>query len=57
MLRQIIKKRYKIGTVKFCDEEREKQEHILKELLKIEGITTRQIARVIGISPNRLWRL
>ena len=57
MLRQIIKKRYKISAVKFCDEEKEKQEHILKELLKIEGISTRQIARVIGISPNRLWRL
>ncbi|KUO49059.1 MAG: transposase [Desulfitibacter sp. BRH_c19] len=57
MLRQIIRQQYKIETVKFCDEARERQEQMLRELTKVDGITTRQIARVTGISPNRLWRL
>ncbi|WP_278335756.1 winged helix-turn-helix transcriptional regulator [Proteiniborus sp. DW1] len=36
---------------------KEEKERILRELLKIKGVSTRQLARATGVSPNLIWRL
>ena len=53
----IIEKRFNIKALMVQNEKREKIEHICKEILKVEGISTRQLARVTGISTNIIWTL
>ncbi len=56
-LTKIIEEKFKIKAVMIQNKPKEEKEKILKELLKINGASTRQIARVTGISANVLWRL
>ena len=53
----IIEKMFGIKALMIQNEKREKIEHICKEILKIEGVSTRQLARVTGLSINLIWRL
>jgi len=39
------------------NESKEAMKRLLCEALKIEGVTTRQLSRVTGISVNTIWRL
>lgn len=53
---RIISDQFGVETIKFCDETKEKQDQILRALKKIEGANIRQIARITGLSPTRVWR-
>ena len=39
------------------NETREKRNQILREILKIEGVSARQLSRITGISVNAIWAL
>ena len=54
---EIFKKKFNIDPTALQREEKVKAEDILKKAMEIEGITTRQLARVTGISANTIWRL
>ena len=56
-LKAIIEEQYKISAIMIQKEERENMRRILKEILKIEGVSTRQLSRVTGISTNIIWHL
>jgi len=52
-----IKERFKIDAISIQFEPRTIMERILKETLKIEGVSTRQLSRVAKISTNIIWTL
>ncbi|MEL7567512.1 MAG: transposase [Dehalobacterium sp.] len=56
-LKKMIERKYSIKSVMIQNEPKETKKKILKEILKIEGVSTRQLARVTGISPNVIWTL
>ncbi|AKL96519.1 transposase [Clostridium aceticum] len=56
-LRQMIKSQFKVEAWTLQNEPKEKKQIILKKALEIEGISTRQLARVTGISANTIWKL
>ncbi|SKC55845.1 transposase [Maledivibacter halophilus] len=56
-LRQIIKNKFNIEAWTLHKESKEKRKIMLKKLLKIEGVSTRQLARVTGVSTNIIWKL
>lgn len=53
----LIKDRFHIKPQMIQNESREKMRGIIKEILKIDGVSTRQLARVTGVSANIIWRL
>ena len=55
-LRQIIKQQFGIEALEIGNESREKQGHILRVIKEIDGSTIRQISRVTGLSPTRIWK-
>ncbi|WP_242661503.1 transposase [Alkaliphilus metalliredigens] len=56
-LRRIIKNEFKVEAWTLQNESKEKKEMMLKKALEIEGISTRQLARVTGVSANIIWKL
>ncbi|MGE4283084.1 MAG: transposase, partial [Clostridia bacterium] len=56
-LRSIIQKQHKIKAMMIQNEPRDIMKKMLKEILEIEGVSTRQLARVTGISTNIIWTL
>jgi len=57
MLEDMITKKYNLKAARIGDEPREKMAAILREILKIDGVSTRQLVRVTGISAGIIWRL
>lgn len=55
-LRQMVRQQFGIDAIKISDEIREKQEHILRAMKKVDGSTIRQIARITGLSLTRTWK-
>ncbi|SDE38369.1 hypothetical protein SPACI_039210 [Sporomusa acidovorans DSM 3132] len=56
-LREKVRQQFGIDAIKICNEEREKQDHILRVLKAIGGINIRQIARITGLSSTRVWKV
>lgn len=54
---EIIHRIYKINAKNISHKPKEKRKTILRNLLKIQGISTRQLARVTGVSVNVIWKL
>jgi len=55
-LREIIMEKFEIDSIRLVNEERKRQDEILKELKQIKGTSIRQIARTTGVSQTRVWR-
>jgi len=55
--KKMIEETLKIKPAMIRNETQEKKEEILREILKIEGISTRQLARITGVSANLIWKL
>jgi len=55
--KKMIEEIFKIKPAMIRNESQEKQEEILREILKIEGISTRQLARITGVSANLIWKM
>lgn len=55
-LRQMVRQQFGMDATHICHETKERQEHILREMKEMEGATVRQIARVTGLSPTRVWK-
>ena len=56
-LSEIISDKYQIKAAMIKNEPREKMRSIIKEILDNESVSTRQLARVTGISLGIIWRL
>jgi len=53
-----IEEMFKIKAIMIQNEPRDKMEQLLKRILEeIEGVSTRQLSRVTGVSMNIIWRL
>ena len=52
-----IEEIFKIKAIMIQNEPREKRNHILESILKNEGVSTRQLSRVSGISTGIIWNL
>ena len=55
-LRQKVRQQFGLDAIKIGNEMREKQDHILRVLKGIDGTNIRQIARITGLSPTRVWK-
>lgn len=55
-LRQMVRHQFGVDAIKICNEMREKQDHILRAMKGIDGANIRQIARITGMSPTRVWK-
>ena len=55
-LRQTVRQQFGIDAIKIGNESREKQDHILRVMKGIDGSSIRQIARVVSLSPARVWK-
>lgn len=55
-LREILKEKFGIDSIKLANEERKRQEEILKELKQLKGTSIRQISRTTGVSQTRVWK-
>ncbi len=53
----MIEEILKIKPAMIRNEPQDKKEERLKEILKIEGISTRQLARITGVLANFVWRV
>ena len=56
-LRKIINDQFNIKAWAIQSLPKEEKKVILKKALKIEGISTRQLSRVTGVSTNVIWKL
>lgn len=56
-LREFIRQELGRRGAQFCQAEREQQEEIIRGLKKLQGVTIRQIARITGVTPTRVWKL
>jgi REP element-mobilizing transposase RayT len=54
---QRIERGFGIQSAMIQQEPKEKRDNLLREILKLEGVTTRQLSRVTGISTNIIWSL
>lgn len=54
---KIIYETYNINAKDISNEPWGKRKEILQGLLKIQGVSTRQLARVTDVSPNIIWKL
>jgi len=52
-----IEDKFKIKVIMIQYEPRETMKQMLKGALEIEGVTTRQLSRVTGVSANIIWTL
>jgi len=52
-----IEESFGLGALILQSEKPEVKEHMCREILKIEGVSTRQLARVTGIPVNTIWNL
>jgi putative transposase len=57
ILKEILFRTFNIEAVMIQNEPRERIDLILREMLKIEGVSARQLARITGLSPNIVWKL
>lgn len=55
-LRQMVRHQFGVDAIKICNEMREEQDHILRVMKGMDGVKIRQIARVTGLSPTRVWK-
>lgn len=55
-LRQVVRQQFGIDAITICNEVKEKQDHILRTMKGIAGANIRQIARITGLSPTRVWK-
>jgi len=46
-----------IISVMIQNQSKESQLHLIKEILKFEGVSARQVSRVTGISANIIWKI
>ncbi len=56
-LDMIIERDFKIKAAMIKNEPRDKMTTLLKEILKIDGVSTRQLSRLTGISTGVIWRI
>ena len=56
-LTEEIKKICRLDAHLILNEPREVMREVLREILKLEGVSTRQLSRVTGISKNVIWSL
>ena len=56
-LRDIIYQKFQIKPMMIQNEPRDKMESILKIILEIDGVSTRQLSRVTGVPTNIIWKL
>lgn len=56
-LNEIISNKYQVKASMIKNEPREKMRSILKEIMENEGVSTRQLARITGVSLGIIWRL
>ena len=52
-----ISTRFRIEAIQIQDMPRDSMEDILRDILKFEGVSTRQLSRVTGVPVNTIWRL
>ena len=55
-LREMVRHQFGVDAIKICNEKREKQEQILRIMKRVDGANIRQIARITGVSPTRVWK-
>jgi len=55
-LRQRVRQQIGVDAITIGNEEREKQDHILRELKRMDDTNIRQIARIMGVSLTRVWK-
>jgi len=55
-LRKMIRGQFGIDAMKISNEMREKQDQVLRFIKGIDGTKIRQIARITGLSPTRVWK-
>lgn len=55
-LRQRVRQQIGIDAIAIGNEEREKQDHILRKLEGMDDTNIRQIARITGLSSTRVWK-
>ena len=56
-LTEAIENKFKINPAMVKNESSDNLKAIIKEILNIDGVSTRQLARVTGISPNIIWKM
>ena len=56
-LKEILTRTFNIEAVMVQNEPRDRIGLILKKMLKIEGVSARQLARITGLSPNIVWKI
>ncbi len=56
-LKETIEDKFKIKSTMVKNESYERMKAILKEILNFDGVSTRQLARVTGISLNTIWKM
>lgn len=54
--RILFKQQYGIDTIKIMQEDRERQDTLLRLMRAFEGSTIRQIARLTGMTATRVWQ-
>jgi len=53
----IIENKLKVKAIMIQNESKKARNELLREALKIDGVSTRQLSRVTGISTNIIWAL
>ena len=56
-LMAVIEETFKITATMIQSEPKENRNHILESILKMEGVSTRQLSRVSEISTTIIWTL
>ena len=56
-LAEQIESKFNVKATAVQEEPRANMEKILREMLKTDGVSTRQLSRVTGVSANIIWRL
>lgn len=54
---KIITEKLNMQPIMIQNETKETKEQLLREIIKLEGVSTRQLARVTGVSVNTIWTL
>lgn len=55
-LRQMVRHLFGIEAITICNEVREKQDTMLREMKGVDGTTIRQISRITGLPSTRVWK-
>ena len=56
-LAAVIEETFKMKATMIQSEPKESRDHILESILRMEGVSTRQLSRVSGVSTNIIWAL